>query len=86
MRVSEYEVNTALEKLRDRIASRNERHGDQPHFSRHESVAICDEEMTEIKLAVHAKASDQELADEYLDLACAALWAFLSVDKYQGSK
>lgn len=84
--INEYEINTALERLRNRIASRIDRHGTLPHYSRHESVAICDEEMIEIKLAVHAKASDQDLADEYLDLACAAFWAFLSVDKYQGSK
>lgn len=86
MSVSEYEINMALDRLRERIKSRIERHGDQPHYSRHESVAICDEEMTEIKLAVHGKASDHELEDEYYDLACAAVWAIVSIDKYQGSK
>lgn len=84
--ISDYEIEVGLEYLRKRIQDRISRHGRKPHFSRHESVAICDEEMTEIKLAVHGKVSDQELADEYLDLACAALWAFMSVDKYQGSK
>lgn len=86
MSISEYEMNMAFDRLRERIKSRIERHGDQPHHSRHESVAICDEEMTEIKLAVHGKATDQELADEYYDLACAAVWAIVSIDKYQGSK
>lgn len=84
--INEYEINAALTRLRARIDSRINRHGTLPHYSRHESVAICDEEMTEIKLTVHAKAPDPYLADEYLDLACAALWAFLSIDKYQGTK
>ncbi len=84
--ITDYEIEVALENLRKRIHSRISRHGAEPHYSRHESVAICDEEMIEIKLAVHAKASDQDIADEYLDLACAAIWAFLSVSKYQGTK
>lgn len=84
--ITEYEINAAIDRLKNRISSRIDRHGTLPHHSRHESVAICDEEMTEIKMAVHQKSQDQDLADEYLDLACAAIWAFLSVDKYQGTK
>jgi hypothetical protein len=75
-----------LERLRAKIAKRIEKHGEHSHFTRHDSVAICDEEINEVKSAVHLRQEDCVLIDGYLDLACAAVWAAISVGKYQGTK
>jgi len=60
--------------------------GDDLYNSPHEGLGICQEEMYELTKAIHENDNDN-IAEEFMDLAIAAFWGYVSFSKIStGSK
>lgn len=79
--IHDYELAVAHERFLKAIQKRINRHGQTPHLSAHESIGICQEELYEVTKAVHEHHDKKIVASEFLDLAVAAYWAWLSMEK-----
>ena len=79
--IQEYELNAGLTRIELSIDRRIEKHGRQPHATPHESLGICMEELYEIQKAIHENHEPAVIAKEFRDLAVAAIWAFLSLER-----
>jgi len=78
-----YDINTAINRVEHSIERRIDKHGRQPHATPHESLGICMEELYEVQKAIHENHEPAVIAKEFRDLAVAAIWAFLSLEKPQ---
>ncbi len=79
--IQEYEINTAVSRVEKSIDRRIEKHGLTPHASPHESLGICMEELYEVQKAIHENHEPSVVAKEFRDLAVAAIWAFISIER-----
>lgn len=79
--IHDYELTVAHERFLKAIQKRINRHGQTPHLSAHESIGICQEELYEVTKSVHEHHEKKIVAAEFLDLAVAAYWAWLSMEK-----
>lgn len=79
--IQEYEINAGLTRIELSIDRRIEKHGHCPHATPHESLGICMEEIYEVQKAIHENHEPAVIAKEFRDLAVAAIWAFLSLER-----
>lgn len=73
-----------IEKFIEEIKVAIKKHGDDLYNSPHEGLGVCQEEMYELTKAIH---ENDNVADEFMDLAIAAFWGYISFSKIStGSK
>ena len=72
-------TDSAMKAVRDALEMRLEEKGYRTYASSHEISGIVDEEVNEMKEAVHDN-DNEYLRKELIDIAVAAIWGIVSID------
>ncbi len=72
-------TDSAIKSIKDQLEIRLEEKGYRTYSSSHEISGIMDEEMDEMKEAIHFN-DNQQLRKELVDIAVGAIWSIVSID------
>lgn len=72
-------TDSAMKDIRDALEMRLEEKGYGTYASSHEISGVMDEEIDEMKEAVHEN-DQQHLRKELVDIAVGAIWGIVSID------